>query len=200
MLVMDEDVVNDYIEKMPPQLIKAILTLSSTKRWAVYLALLEHEQMYFSEIKELFRAKPQSITYILKDFTNSGLIHRNLASPKDIGNNNRVYYKPTTFGINLVKGLIDSALPKKIEKEIKFEDSKLLEPLNQVMKRAILQKRKEYIDHLKNGYNWQAPPKMERPSLINTSSGSTIHMIGKDWDRKEKGREEKLKSKWVPTR
>jgi DNA-binding MarR family transcriptional regulator len=110
---MDEIKVNNYLNQMPPQLIKAVSALSSKNRWAVYLALLERDQMYFSEIKDLFQAKPQTLTYILKDFTTAGLIHKVAKSPKDLGNKQRMFYKPTLLGENIIKSLISGALPKR---------------------------------------------------------------------------------------
>lgn len=181
---MDEDVINQYIESMPPQLFKSILALSNKNRWAVYLALLKHEKMYFSEIKELFKAKPQSISYILKDFTDSGLVHRSSASPSDFGNSQRIYYKPTNFGINIVKGLIDSALPKKSETKEEI--------MKEVMDSVFLKKSAlftSFYDIFKNipKKQYNSPEEGKTTSSMSTRmKNPKVHYIAHDWDKRDR--------------
>lgn len=110
---IDPEVVRIYSEKVPLEIRSAIAPLTSDKAWAVFAALLTHESMRFTDVKELFGTDSSGdITRYLKDLTIAGLIERYALTADAIGDKGRSVYATTVLGRSLMRGLYTSVLPQ----------------------------------------------------------------------------------------
>ena len=86
--------------------------LSSDLRWAVYVALVLEGRRYFSEIKDKFKANPNTIGPVLRALVDSGLVARKIAKFEDFADKRKVFYEPTDLGLRLFWVLSDVAIPE----------------------------------------------------------------------------------------
>ncbi|WP_342678811.1 MarR family winged helix-turn-helix transcriptional regulator [Methanofollis sp. UBA420] len=110
--MMNEEVVERYLNLVPLEIREAFNALSSGQRWAVYIALTTEGQKYFNEVKEQFGANPNTMAPILKDLVNGGLVARKV-QVKDIGDRRKIYYEPTAMGTNLFATIYEDLLPER---------------------------------------------------------------------------------------
>lgn len=116
--MMNEEVVERYLNLVPLEIREAFNALSSDQRWAVYIALTAEGRKYFNELKEQFGANPNTMAPILKDLVNSGLVARKVQT-KDIGDRRKIYYEPTAVGTNLLTTVYDDLLPEYPQQSMK---------------------------------------------------------------------------------
>lgn len=78
----------------------------------VYVALVLEGRRYFSEIKDEFKANPNTIGPVLKALVDSGLVARKIAKFEDFADKRKVFYEPTDLGLRLFWVLSDVAIPE----------------------------------------------------------------------------------------
>jgi len=67
--------------------------------------------MYFNEIKNHFKANPNTINPILKSLVASGLIAKKVRRLEDIGDGGKIYYKTTSLGEKFLSAMYNIILP-----------------------------------------------------------------------------------------
>ena len=115
---MNSIIVKKYLEKVPSQIVELVENLGNNQKWAVYIALLENEKMYFSEMKNLFEANPAELDRILKSLVSSGLIIKRAHDIKEIQENKRTYYEITSLGQKFFDITFDLVIPKTKNKKM----------------------------------------------------------------------------------
>jgi DNA-binding PadR family transcriptional regulator len=115
---MNLEIVKKYNEKIPSQIIELVENLDTDKKWAVFIALVENEHMYFSRMKDLFDANPSELDRILKSLVSSGLIVKRIADIRGIEDNKRTYYEITSLGQKFFDSTFDLFIPKQKNNEI----------------------------------------------------------------------------------
>lgn len=110
MHVVNEEVVNRYLDLVPIEIREAVNALSNDQRWAVYIALTTEGHKYFTELKDQFGANPNVLTPILKALVEGGLVARRVRA-EDVGDRRKIFYEPTAMGAHLLAALYEGALP-----------------------------------------------------------------------------------------
>ncbi len=108
---MEQAVVEKFLNEVPYEARAAVMELNSDLRWAVYIALVLEGRKYFSEIKEEFKANPNTIGPVLKGLVDGGLVARRIAKFEDFADKRKVFYEPTDLGLRLFEVLNDVAIP-----------------------------------------------------------------------------------------
>lgn len=108
---MEQAVVEKFLNEVPYEARAAVMELNSDTRWAVYIALVLEGRKYFSEIKEEFKANPNTIGPVLKGLVDGGLVARKIAKFEDFADKRKVFYEPTDLGLRLFEVLNDVAIP-----------------------------------------------------------------------------------------
>ena len=109
---MDEAVIHEYVEKIPIEIREPIMALNNDQRWALFIALTLDKEMYFNEIKKLFKANPYTIDTNLKALVASGLIAKKVKNLGELGKQEKTYYQSTELGRELIFTLCDVGLPE----------------------------------------------------------------------------------------
>ncbi|WP_214020643.1 hypothetical protein [Methanoculleus sp.] len=109
---MEQTVVEKFLNEVPYEVRAAVMELNSDLRWAVYIALVLEGKKYFSEIKEEFKANPNSIGPVLKGLVDGGLVARKIAQFEDFADKRKVFYEPTGLGLRLFGVLNDVVIPE----------------------------------------------------------------------------------------
>ena len=110
---MKEQVMIPYLEMVPEELRRMVMSLSDDKHWAVYIAVLKHEKMSFGEIKAEFDEHPQTISNILKDLAQGGLVIKKAKSLAEMTDQKKTYYVPTDAGEWFVRTLMNGMVSSK---------------------------------------------------------------------------------------
>jgi len=114
---MRDEVMKKYLKMVPEELREMVSGLSDDKHWALYIALLENEKMTFGELKTEFSEHQQTLSNMLKDLANAGLVIKKADRLKDMADNKKSFYTPTDAGEVFIESLIDNMLsPKKNKK------------------------------------------------------------------------------------
>lgn len=108
---MEQAVVEKFLDEVPYEARAAVTELNSDLRWAVYVALMIEGRKYFNEIKEEFKANPNTIGPVLKGLADGGLVTRKIAEFEDFADKRKVFYEPTALGLRLFRVLNDVAIP-----------------------------------------------------------------------------------------
>ena len=108
---MEQAVVEKFLDEVPYEARTAVMGLNSDTRWAVYIALVLEGRKYFSEIKEEFKANPNTLGPALKGLVDGGLVARKIAKLEDFADKRKVFYEPTELGLRLFRVLNDVAIP-----------------------------------------------------------------------------------------
>ncbi|WP_292366831.1 MULTISPECIES: MarR family winged helix-turn-helix transcriptional regulator [unclassified Methanoculleus] len=109
---MEQAVVEKFLNEVPYEARAAVMELNSDLRWAVYIALVLEGRKYFSEIKEEFKANPNSIGPVLKGLVDGGLVARKIAKLEDFADKRKVFYEPTALGLRLFEVLNGVVIPE----------------------------------------------------------------------------------------
>ncbi|WP_292410146.1 MULTISPECIES: MarR family winged helix-turn-helix transcriptional regulator [unclassified Methanoculleus] len=109
---MEQAVVEKFLNEIPYEARVAVMELNNDLRWAVYIALVLEGRKYFSEIKEEFKANPNTIGPVLKGLVDGGLVARKIAKFEDFVDKRKVFYEPTDIGLRLFEVLNDVAIPE----------------------------------------------------------------------------------------
>jgi len=102
--------IEHYINEVPVEIRETVMELSSDQKWAVYLALVKEGRRNFTEMKDLFKANPNTMNLILKSLVAGGVVGRKV-QVKDIGDRRKIYYEPTPLGFRFLNALYDVILP-----------------------------------------------------------------------------------------
>jgi len=108
---MDEQVVRQYLDKVPVEIREAIMELDTPYKWAIFIALTVDGDKYFNQLKKEFAANPKTLTDVLKSLVASGLVDRKVKQLVDAGDTNRNYYTSTKLGEKLLANLYEVVLP-----------------------------------------------------------------------------------------
>lgn len=108
---MEQAVVEKFLNEVLYEARAAVMELNSDLRWAVYVALVLEGRKYFSEIKEEFKANPNTIGPVLKGLVDGGLVARKIAKLEDLADKRKVFYEPTDLGLRLLGVLNDVVIP-----------------------------------------------------------------------------------------
>ncbi len=108
---MNHDTLERYLDTMPEEAVDSMLELANEQRWAVLLALIAKNRMYFNEIKEEFDAAPAQVDTALKHLVAGGLVARQIGDLGDIGEKGKTFYTPTPLGRAVVRAVTDAFLP-----------------------------------------------------------------------------------------
>jgi DNA-binding MarR family transcriptional regulator len=114
---MNTDAILKYLGKIPSPIIELVENLDNDQKWAVYVALIENEKMYFSQMKELFGANPSEMDRILKSLIASGLVVKRAHDIKTIKDNKRTYYEITSLGQKFFDCTFDLVIPQQKNKK-----------------------------------------------------------------------------------
>lgn len=108
---MDEDAVQHYLNQVPVEIREAVMELDTPHKWAIYIALTVDGDKYFNQLKNHFKANPNTINNALKALVESGLVAKKVKQLADIGNTNKTYYTTTKLGEKLLTNLFEAVLP-----------------------------------------------------------------------------------------
>lgn len=111
--MVNEARVNQYLDRIPIQMVELVENLNSKPKWAVFIALLENKRMYFNQIKDEFDANPSEVDRILKSLGSGGLVIKRAQRFADVKNDNRTYYEPSLLGEMFYDSMFDLIVPKK---------------------------------------------------------------------------------------
>ena len=114
---MRDEVMKKYLKMVPEELREMVSGLSDDKHWALYIALLENEKMTFGELKGEFSEHQQTLSNMLKDLANAGLVIKKADRLKDMADKKKSFYTPTDAGEVFIESLMDNMLsPEKNKK------------------------------------------------------------------------------------
>jgi DNA-binding HxlR family transcriptional regulator len=103
---MEAERVNEYISEVPFEIRNAVKPLDNDKTWAILIALLKHDRMRFTELKETFNARSSGeVDRYLKALIAAGLVEKRSVLFKDIANAEKIYYYPTPLSKSLIRAL-----------------------------------------------------------------------------------------------
>ncbi|WP_265581319.1 winged helix-turn-helix transcriptional regulator [Methanofollis aquaemaris] len=92
---------------MPSEVRDAVNPLSSDKAWAVFMALMRHGDLRFSELKAIFESSSSGdIDKFLKKLEMAGIVERKVKDLGDAGDSSRVYYGVSYLGRRLNESLL----------------------------------------------------------------------------------------------
>lgn len=110
---LNEEKVADYLELVLPEIRDAVAGLSKDTHWAVFIALLENGDMWFTEIKSEFALESTQLTRILRDLGRAGLVQQYTRDLREIGSRARSFYRVTPIGRDFIESLMDRFLPRR---------------------------------------------------------------------------------------
>jgi DNA-binding HxlR family transcriptional regulator len=111
MVTMDENVLQHYLQQVPAEIREAVMELDTPLKWAIYIALTVDGDRYFNQLKNEFRANPNTINIAVKSLVASGLVARKVPRIVDAGDANKTYYTATKLGEKLLTNLLEVVLP-----------------------------------------------------------------------------------------
>lgn len=102
---------NDYIREIPKELRRAIGGFDNDIRLGVFLALMKHGELSFSELSEKLgmRKDKAKLIFHLGKLTESALVKHYYRH--QLGNERYSFYSHTKLGENLWKNIVDSLRP-----------------------------------------------------------------------------------------
>lgn len=116
--MLDRDAIERYLSEVPLEIRNAVKPLDNDKNWAIYIALLKHQQMRYKDIKEVFSATSSGdIDRHLKSLSAAGLIAKEARKIEELGDLEKSFYCPTVLGKSLVRALFKGVLPQPRYKE-----------------------------------------------------------------------------------
>ena len=108
---MHDEAISKYLDEIPAEIRDAVSELSSSQRWAVFLAILK-EDRYFNELKHELGISAEQLDNLLRRLVIGGLVYKKVASPSQIGDRKKTYYTITPSGKILIRSLLDGFLPE----------------------------------------------------------------------------------------
>ncbi len=108
---MDEQVMQYYLNQVPIEIREAVMELDTTQKWAIFIALSVDGDKYFNQLKNQFKANPNTINKILRALIERGLVTKKVKKLTDIGDSNKTYYSTTKLGEKLLMNLFEVVLP-----------------------------------------------------------------------------------------
>ncbi|MFA7695757.1 MAG: hypothetical protein WCX63_09495 [Methanoregula sp.] len=108
---MHDEAISKYLDEIPAEIRDAVSELSSSQRWAVFLAILK-EDRYFNELKHELGISAEQLDNLLRRLVIGGLVYKKVASPSEIGDRKKTYYTITPSGKILIRSLLDGFLPE----------------------------------------------------------------------------------------
>lgn len=163
---IDEKIVKDYSEMIPNEMREAIQVLSTDQRWAIYNALYFEGQMYFSQIKELFKANSNTLTCALRALMEGGLITRSTDKLEDSFDNNKVFYKVSPMGEMFLTSLFEIVYPDPETKAKVQENTKIFVSANS---------SPQIVTNNCGGHN--------RYSQLGIVTNSKVNFVHQKWDK-----------------
>lgn len=106
---MKESVIDEYIQELPRELVKAIKPLSNEKELALYVCIMKDGPARFSELKEKFGAHPQELITKLNSLMAAGLIER-IADISDESFAEVNHYTISELGESMMRSMVKGAL------------------------------------------------------------------------------------------
>ncbi len=116
---MDENVLQHYLEQVPAEIREAVMELDTPLKWAIYIALTVDGDRYFNQLKNEFKANPNTINIAMKSLVASGLVARKVPRIVDTGDANKTYYTVTKLGEKLLVNLLEVVFPPMVVGESK---------------------------------------------------------------------------------
>lgn len=111
---MDKEIVDNWLRKVPIEIRIPIKKLKNDQIWAVYIALMNKNPKFYSQLEEQFKANPNELSRALKALVDGGLIDRKIEIFRDIGNPKKIFYSPTPLGIKFYDTLFDVIVPAEL--------------------------------------------------------------------------------------
>ncbi|MGC9435514.1 MAG: hypothetical protein ACP5C4_05445 [Methanomicrobiales archaeon] len=108
---LKEEKVQDYLELVPTEVRDATSGLSNDTHWAVFIALLENDEMWFTQIKSEFGLESTQLVRILRDLGRAGLVQQYTSDLREIKSRARSFYRVTPIGRDFIESLMDRFLP-----------------------------------------------------------------------------------------
>lgn len=108
---MDKELVDKCLRKVPIEIRIPIKKLKNDQIWAVYIALMNKNPKFYSQLEEQFKANPNELSRALKALVDGGLIDRKAERFRDVGNAKKIFYSPTPLGIKFYDTLFDIIVP-----------------------------------------------------------------------------------------
>jgi DNA-binding HxlR family transcriptional regulator len=122
-IIVDKEIVNKYLRKVPIEIRIPIKKLKNDQIWAIYIALINEKPKFFGQLEEQFKANPSEISRALKTLVDGGLIDRQTETFGDMGNPKKIFYAPTPVGIKFYDMLFDVIVPVElVQREQKQRD------------------------------------------------------------------------------
>jgi len=113
---MDKEKIEEYLEKFPIEIRELVMALNTDQKWALFIALTLDKEMYFNEIKKVFKGNANTIDVNLKALVASGLIAKRVKIIADITNQEKTYYYATELGKDFLYNLSEIGLPNTSDK------------------------------------------------------------------------------------
>lgn len=108
---LKEEKVQDYLELVPLEIRDATSGLSNDTHWAVFIALLENDDMWFTQIKSEFGLESTQLVRILRNLGRAGLVQQYTSDLREIKSRARSFYRVTPIGRDFIESLMDRVLP-----------------------------------------------------------------------------------------
>lgn len=112
---MDDHIIEPYLDMVPYEIRDAVMSLSNTKKWAIFIILVKEGEMRFNKIKEHVGSdKSPEIDRALKALIKGGLVEKVAHDPAEIGNLHKSYYAASEMGRRFIGCLGDmfSSVPR----------------------------------------------------------------------------------------
>jgi DNA-binding HxlR family transcriptional regulator len=106
---MNQDIVVNYLNELPRELVKAVNPLSNNKELALYVCILKEGPFRFNELREKFKAHQQELSSALNSLMIAGLVERKTEISEDSFAEIN-YYSASTLGESMMRSMIKGAL------------------------------------------------------------------------------------------
>jgi len=108
-MVMTQKIIENYLNEIPRELIKAVNPLSNVKNLALYVCILKEGPFRFNELKDIFEAHQQEISSALNALMVAGLIEKR-TEISDEGFAEKSYYSVSTLGESMMRSMVKGVL------------------------------------------------------------------------------------------
>ncbi|HNB02815.1 MAG: hypothetical protein ACP5NU_03705 [Methanomicrobiales archaeon] len=109
---MDDHIIEPYLDMVPYEIRDAVMSLSNTKKWAIFIILVKEGEMRFNKIKEHVGSdKSPEIDRALKALIKGGLVEKVAHDPAEIGNLHKSWYTASELGLRFIGCLGDIFSP-----------------------------------------------------------------------------------------
>ena len=131
--------IEKYSSKFLPEVRQAIKALDHRARLAIVSVLEEHEELSFSELKELLKLSNSDLYYHLQCLMKAGILKSYYKEKIDISPYTS-YYKLTEFGKSFIASLSSALIPSSLRSKLRSEKEVIWQAIGQPQPLELLTK------------------------------------------------------------